>query len=60
VPLTGSSHRWGAYLRIEEQRGSTEAGGVASLKGRLALVFDDAQKSWIAGTFVADGCRAGP
>jgi hypothetical protein len=44
-------------VRIEEVRGPTETGGVESLKGRLAVVFDDGGKSWVAGHFVADGCR---
>jgi hypothetical protein len=59
--VMGSSYKWAAWVKIEEERGPTQAGGVGSLKGRLALEFDDgAQKSWIAGTFLADGCRATP
>lgn len=51
---------WGACVKIEEERGSTEAGGLGSYRGRLALVFGDEQKSWVAGTFVADGCHWQP
>lgn len=56
TPLTRNPE-WACYLRIEEERGPTEAGGVSSLQGRIALVFGDDTKSWLAGTFVADGCK---
>lgn len=56
TPLTRNPE-WGCYLRIDEERGSTEAGGIASLVGKIALTFGDKEQSWVAGTFVADGCR---
>ncbi|MBI2299972.1 MAG: hypothetical protein HYU66_13700 [Armatimonadetes bacterium] len=56
TPLTRNPD-WAVYLRIDEERGSTESGGIASLVGRIALTFGDKEKSWLAGTFVADGCR---
>jgi hypothetical protein len=59
--LTGASHPWAVYLKIEEARGPTQAGGIASMTGRIALCFGDGEKkSWLAGRFVADGCRWKP
>lgn len=56
TPFTRNAD-WACYLELTEQRGPTEEGGAASLTGRLALVFNDQEQSWIAGTFKADGCR---
>lgn len=55
TPLTNNTP-WAAALRLEEERGPTQTGGVSSLRGSIVLVFDDRHKSWIAGTFIADGC----
>jgi len=60
-PQTMNTCGWSVYLKIDEERGSTQDGGIASLRGKIALVFDDGdKKSWIAGSFVADGCRNEP
>jgi len=56
VPLTQSAP-FGCALQIDEVRGPTEPGGAPSLLGRVAICFGDDAKSWIAGTFSADGVR---
>ncbi|MCC7495255.1 MAG: hypothetical protein IT204_23100 [Fimbriimonadaceae bacterium] len=56
APLTCSAE-FALYLRIDAQRGSTQTAGAPGLRGRLLLCFDDAEKSCLAGTFTADGCR---
>lgn len=55
-PYTASPD-WAAWVKIESLAGSTESGGAPSLTGRLVIMFADKQKSWVAGTFRADGCR---
>ncbi|MBI5835447.1 MAG: hypothetical protein HZB16_24355 [Armatimonadetes bacterium] len=61
---TGSRYDWACWLRIDEERGPVEQGGISSVVGRLVLVFDDAvegrTRSWVAGRFIADGHRFQP
>lgn len=47
---------WAAWVKVESVAGSTEPGGISSLTGRLVIMFADKEQSWVAGTFVADGC----
>ncbi len=56
VPLTQSAP-FACLLQLDEVRGPVEPGGAPSLLGRLAICFDDEAKSWLAGTFAADGVR---
>ncbi len=56
APLTQHAE-FGCYLKIEALLPPTEAGGAPSLRGKLALMFGDEAKSFVAGNFVADGCR---
>lgn len=56
VPLTRTAP-FACVLQLDEVRGPVEPGGAPSLLGRLAICFDDESKSWLAGTFAADGVR---
>lgn len=56
VPLTCNDD-FAIYLKIDELLGPTEANAAASMRGAIAICFNDDEKSWVAGRFAADGCR---